>query len=72
MQMSITAIVAERIPEMIEKAVEGGKGLIIAPNPAASGLPIVQSIIGLTCAACLSLALLGLNRYGRLNTPPEI
>ena len=71
MQMSITATVAERIPDMIEKAVEGGKGLIIAPNPA-SGLPIVQAVIGLTCAACLVLALLGLNRYGRLNTPPEI
>lgn len=72
-------MIADRIPEILGKAVEEYRELM-APRPeiispaadAASGLTIVQSIIGLTCATCLSLALLALNRYGRLNTPPEI
>jgi hypothetical protein len=77
--MSITAIVAEMIPEIIEKAVEGGGELIIAPGPnaiataasAASGLPIVQTVIGLACAACLGLALLALGRSYRIDTQPR-
>ncbi len=74
--MSLTALVAERIPEVIPHTViDGARELIIAPAPniiaaataAASTLNVVQVLIGMSCIAMFGLALLRMRRI----TPVE-
>ena len=75
--MSIVAKVAERMPEVVEKAAEGARELVIAPNvvsPAANAarFPTAQALIGLLCVFCMGLALFRLWRNPVLDSTPQI
>ncbi len=75
--MSLIAKVAERIPEVVEKAAEGAGELIIAPNvisPAASAaqFPTAQALIGLLCVFCMGLAIFRLWKNPVLDATPKI
>jgi hypothetical protein len=75
--MSIIAQVAERIPDVVEKATEAAGELIIAPNvisPAASAaqFPTAQAFIGLLCVFCMGLAIFRLWKNPVLDATPTI
>ena len=75
--MSLIAKVAERIPEVVERAAEGARELIIAPNvisPAASAaqFPTAQAFIGLLCVFCMGLAIFRLWKNPVLDATPKI
>jgi hypothetical protein len=75
--MSMIDNVAERIPDVVEKATEGAGELIIAPNvisPAANAaqFPTAQALIGLLCVFCMGLAILRLLKNPVLDAAPEI
>ena len=75
--MNVVAQVAERIPDVVEKAAEAARELVIAPNvisPAsnAAQFPTAQAIIGLLCVFCMGLALFRLLRNPVLDSTPQI
>ncbi len=63
--MSIIAKIAERVPEVLNNAAEGAKGLVIAPNPnviapmenMVSSLPFGQVALALVLVAFTGFAL---------------
>jgi hypothetical protein len=75
--MSLIAQVAERIPDVVERAAEGAGELIIAPNvisPAvnAAQFPTAQALIGLLCVFCMGLALFRLWKNPVLDATPKV
>jgi hypothetical protein len=75
--MSLIAQVAERIPDVVERAAEGAGELIIAPNiisPVANAAQFLtaQAVIGLLCVFCMGLALFRLWRNPVLDSTPQI
>ena len=75
--MSVIARVAERIPDVVEKATETAGELIIAPNvisPAANAaqFPTAQPLIGLLCVFCMGLAILHLLKSPVIDATPKI
>ena len=75
--MNVIARVAERIPDVVERAAEGARELIIAPkiiSPAASAaqFPMAQALIGLLCVFCMALAILRLWKNPVLDATPKI
>jgi hypothetical protein len=75
--MSIIAQVAERIPDVVEKATEAAGELIIAPNVIsqaanAAQFPTAQALIGLLCVFCMGLAIFRLLKNPVLDATPNI